>query len=113
MMRSCRLCSWPCNGTTICADLALVVAHEFQAGGRASFGRYPSASTVDRSWRARTEACESHQQEQGASAFAYISRRDIVNVCVRRFVSLDQAICAFEEVNSCSLNEVKAYRKGL
>ena len=45
--------------------------------------------------------------------YAYISRRDIVKLCVRHFVTLDKAICAFEAAKVCSLKEVKAYCKGL
>ena len=45
--------------------------------------------------------------------YAYISRRDVVKLCVRHFVTLDKAICAFEEAKVCSLKEVKTYCKGL
>ena len=39
--------------------------------------------------------------------YAYISRRDVVKLCVRQFVTVDSAVCAFAEA------EVKAYCKGL
>ena len=40
--------------------------------------------------------------------YAYISRRDVVKLCRRHFMTLDKAICAFEAAKVCSLKEVKA-----
>ena len=45
--------------------------------------------------------------------YACISRRDIVKLCRRHFVTLDKAVGAFEEAKVCSLKEMKAYCKGL
>ena len=45
--------------------------------------------------------------------YAYISRRDIVKLCVKHFVTLDKAVGAFEEAKVCSLKELKAFCKGL
>ena len=45
--------------------------------------------------------------------YAYISRRDIVKLCVRHFVTFYKAVGAFEEAKVCSLNELKTYCKGL
>lgn len=45
--------------------------------------------------------------------YAYISRRDIVKVCVRPFITVDKAAAAFEAAKCRSLKEVKAYCKGL
>ena len=43
--------------------------------------------------------------------YAYISRRDVVKLCVRHFVTVDKAIVVFEDAKLKSLKEVKEFCK--
>ena len=43
--------------------------------------------------------------------YAYISRRDVVKLCVRHFVTMDKAIVVFEDAKLKSLKEVKEFCK--